>query len=275
MPPVIQELPRRLLERPATTLALGAILAVCAFQLWITPDNPPGFFRDEASMALDVSTLSTSLHDSNGALLPLYISTFEDYFSPVFVYTLAAVFRVTGPHAEVARGLSAVGILAAVLLLGLLAYRRTGDRTVGVVALVLAGTTPWLFEVGRLAFEVGFEPLVIVLLLLPSPGQALGSGSATLCLSGSRLGRSSTSTPPAACSDRSTPQPCSSSLAGRGCDGSYGLGDVCADALPHRRLRGPASRGAQRAIPRDDVHRRSGQPLSQILRIFSHTSSAT
>ncbi len=154
------------LGRPELLLAVGAILAVSAFHLWITPTNPPGFFRDEASISLNATTLSRSLRDEDGARLPLYFTSFHDYKSPVFVYTLAAVFRLTGPHAEVARGLAAVGMLAAVLLLGLLAYRRTGDGAVGIVALVLAGTTPWLFEVGRLAFEVAFEPLVLCLLLL-------------------------------------------------------------------------------------------------------------
>jgi hypothetical protein len=37
---------------------------------------------------------------------------------------------------------------------------------VAVATVVLAGTTPWLFELGRVAFEVAMEPLVIVLALL-------------------------------------------------------------------------------------------------------------
>ena len=147
-------------------IALAVVLAVAAFNLWITPSNPPGFLPDEASMSYNAYRLAHHLRDENGAVLPLYLSSFGDYKSPLFVYTLAAVFRVTGPRSEVARGLAAVGILAAVLLLGFLAYRQTAKRLVGLVVVVLAGLTPWLFEVGRAAYEVALEPLVICLFLL-------------------------------------------------------------------------------------------------------------
>ena len=144
----------------------GVVLAVVSLHLWIDPSNPPGFHRDEASIAYNASTISASLRDEHGGRLPLYIESFGDYKSPVFVYALAAVFRLTGPSSEVARGLGAVGVLAAVLLLGLLALRRTRDIRVAAAAVALGGFSPWLFELGRVAVEVTLEPLVFVVLLL-------------------------------------------------------------------------------------------------------------
>ena len=152
--------------RPAVLVGIGAVLAVVAFQLWITPSNPPGFHRDEAANAYNAYTLSTSLRDEDGALLPLYFRSFDDYKNPLYPYLLAAVFKITGPDAQVARGVSAVLVLAAVLLLGLLARRLTGSNLVAVVVVVLAGITPWLFELGRVALEVSTQPLLVVLLLL-------------------------------------------------------------------------------------------------------------
>ena len=145
---------------------MAVIAAVCAFQLWISNDNPPGFFRDEAALAYNAYTIEHDGRDEYGGSLPLYFSSFLDYKSPIFVYTLAGVFAVTGPDREVARGLAAVSMLAAVLLLGWLAYRLTGRGTVGVAIAALAGFTPWLFELGRVAFEVAMEPLLVVLVLL-------------------------------------------------------------------------------------------------------------
>jgi hypothetical protein len=156
---------RRLLT-PAALLVVGAALAVTAFHLWITPDNPPGFHRDEAALALNAYTLSTELRDEDGARLPLFFRSFDDYKSPVFPYVLAAVFKVTGPSQTAARGLSAVLVLAAVLLLGLLARRLSGDALVAAVVLLAAGLTPWLFELGRMAIEASTQPLLLVLLLL-------------------------------------------------------------------------------------------------------------
>jgi 4-amino-4-deoxy-L-arabinose transferase-like glycosyltransferase len=153
-------------QRPAVLLGVGAVLAIVAFQLWITPSNPPGYHRDEAALSYNAYSISTSLRDEDGAFLPLFFRSFGDYKSPLYPYVLAGVFRITGPEAEVARGLSAVLVLAAVLLLGLLAHRRTGSYPVAVIVVVLAGLTPWLFEVGRVALEVSIQPLLLTLLLL-------------------------------------------------------------------------------------------------------------
>jgi hypothetical protein len=157
---------RSIIDRPAVLVALAALLAVAAFHLWITPSNPPGYHRDEAALSLNAHTLATGLRDEDGALLPLFFRSFDDYKSPLYPYLLAAVFEVTGAHAQAARGLSAVLVLSAVLLLGLLARRLTRSWPVATVTVVLAGLTPWLFELGRLAIEATMMPVLVVLLLL-------------------------------------------------------------------------------------------------------------
>jgi 4-amino-4-deoxy-L-arabinose transferase-like glycosyltransferase len=156
----------RPLLAPAALLVVGAALAVTAFHLWITPDNPPGFHRDEAALALNAYTLSTGLRDEDGARAPLFFRSFDDYKSPVFPYTLAAVFKVTGPSQTAARAVSAVLVLAAILLLGLLAWRLSRDALVTALAVLAAGLTPWLFELGRMAIEASTQPLLLVALLL-------------------------------------------------------------------------------------------------------------
>ena len=157
---------RSLADRPALLLGLGAIMAVAAFHLWVTPSNPPGYHRDEAALSLNAYTLSTDLEDEDGARIPLFFRSFDDYKSPVYPYLLAGVFALTGPHEQGARTLSAVLVLASVLLLGLLARRLTSSWGVAAVVAVLAGLTPWLFELGRMAIEATTQPVLVVLLLL-------------------------------------------------------------------------------------------------------------
>lgn len=142
------------------------MLAVVAFQLWISPSNPPGYHRDEAALSLNAYTLSTSLRDEDGARVPLFFRSFDDYKSPIYPYLLAGVFRISGPGQSVARGLSAVLVLAAILLLGVLARRLSRSWGVAAIVVVLAGVTPWLFELGRMAIEATTQPLFVVLLLL-------------------------------------------------------------------------------------------------------------
>jgi hypothetical protein len=151
--------------RPALLLGLGAVFAVVAFQLWVTPTNPPGFHRDEAALSYNAYTIATTGRDEDGAVMPLFFRSYGDYKSPLYPYLLAGLFRITGPHKEVARGFSAVLGTLAVLLLGLLATRVTGRAVVGISVLVIAGLTPWLFELGRVAFEVATQPLLITALL--------------------------------------------------------------------------------------------------------------
>jgi hypothetical protein len=155
-----------LLRRPALLAALGVVLSVAVYQLWVTPTNPPGFHRDEASVAYNAYSLSRDLRDQDGGLLPLYIVSFEDYKSPLFVYLLAGVFRVADASTQVARQVAATVVLGAVLVVGLVAFRRTRSAAVAAAVIALAGLTPWLYEIGRVAFETAMEPLVIAVLLL-------------------------------------------------------------------------------------------------------------
>ena len=155
-----------MLARPGVLAGVAVVVGVAAFQLWLSPGNPPGFTRDEAALAYNAYTIGHQGRDEDGARFPLYFRSFDDYKSPVFVYALAGVFRVTGAHKEVARGFAAVCVLAAVLLLGWLAFRRTGRALVGLVIVVLAGCSPWLFDLGRVAYEVSMVPLFMCLALL-------------------------------------------------------------------------------------------------------------
>ena len=142
------------------------LLLIAVVFLHVDAKNPPGFYRDESAIAYNAYTLSTSLKDEYGARLPLFIRSFGDYKSPLYVYLLAAVFRITGPSTAAARTLSAVLGLAAVLVFYLLALAIAGRRVIAVAATALAGLSPWLFEISRLVFEVALEPVLIALFLL-------------------------------------------------------------------------------------------------------------
>lgn len=149
-------------------LAPAAAVCVLAFALYAVgvPDNPPGFYIDESSIAYNAHTVAQSGRDEHGEAWPLYFRAFGDYKNPTYVYLLAAVFRVTGPSVTAARLLSAsLGALAA-LLLGLLALRLTRCVEAGVVVACSALLTPWLYESSRLVFEVAAYPLACVLFLM-------------------------------------------------------------------------------------------------------------
>src|ERR1044071_9303336 len=101
------------------TLLPDAAVCVLAFALYAVdvPNNPPGFYIDESSIAYNALTVAQSGRNEQGEAWPLYFRAFGDYKNPTYVYLLAAVFRVTGPGSTAARMLSAaLGAAAAVLL---------------------------------------------------------------------------------------------------------------------------------------------------------------
>jgi 4-amino-4-deoxy-L-arabinose transferase-like glycosyltransferase len=148
-------------------LLLLAISILVAFAYFAgVPKNPPGFFIDEASIAYNAHTISQRGVDEHGQHLPLYFRAFGEYKSPVYIYALAAVYRFTGPSILAARLLSAVFGLIAAFLLGLLAFRITRRRAAGLIVFIVAGLTPWLFEISRLVFEVTLLPALLAFFLL-------------------------------------------------------------------------------------------------------------
>ncbi len=238
-------------------VAAGVVLAIASLHLWIDPSNPPGFHRDEASIAYNASTISTSLRDEHGGLLPLYIESFGDYKSPVFVYALAGLFRLTGPSSEVARGLGRGRRLLWQSCCS--ASRDTGERGTSAWRprwLRLEGCRPWLFELGRVAVEVTLEPLVMVVLLLVLEdasrrnrwgvvhGVAAGAVLASL---GVHIRRSTTARPLLAASLVVFARRGAAAMARRG------LGDVRHRADPLDRLCVPSSGRAQRTVQSHDI----------------------
>jgi 4-amino-4-deoxy-L-arabinose transferase-like glycosyltransferase len=150
---------------PARLVAAGAVVAVLAFQLWISPHNPPGFHHDEAAFALNAYTIAHHLRDQNGALLPIVLPSYGDYKTATFSYVLAPAILVLGAKDSTARIVAALFGIAAIAALGALAYRRAGPR-VGLAIVVLAGLTPWLFQLGRVAYDTSMFPLATALVFL-------------------------------------------------------------------------------------------------------------
>lgn len=144
-----------------------AFLVVTALLYFAGQDgNPPGFFLDESSIAYNALTIARHGVDEHGIAFPLFFRAFGEYKNPVYIYGLAAVFKVVPPGTLAARRFSAVCGLAAALVLGWLAWRITRRRSIALITYATALATPNLFEISRVTFEVALYPLVLALFLL-------------------------------------------------------------------------------------------------------------
>ncbi|MCA1593939.1 MAG: glycosyltransferase family 39 protein [Acidobacteria bacterium] len=154
-------------RRHRASLALVAVFALGIFLYTARlRHNPPGFFVDESSVAYNAYTISQTGRDEFGVKWPLFFRAFGDYKNPIYVYLLAALFKLFGPGIFTARLLSAVAGIMTATLLGLLAARISKRREVGLLVAATALLTPWLFEMSRVVLEVALYPLAVVLFLL-------------------------------------------------------------------------------------------------------------
>lgn len=159
---------KRYLLRYRKWLALFCLIGAFALYAANLHNNPPGSYLDESSIALNAHTVCQNGTSEYGNRWPLFFRAFGEYKSPVYIYLLAAVFKLSGPSITAARLLSATLGFITALLLGLLASRLSGSRKIGlfVIVAITAFLTPWLFEISRLVFEVALFPLTLVLFLL-------------------------------------------------------------------------------------------------------------
>jgi hypothetical protein len=88
------------------------------------------------------------------------------WVNPLTIYLLAIAFRFLPPSILVARMFAAFWMFAACLLLGVLAKRISGQLRIGIIVAAAALMTPWLFEVGRLAWDPHFSAFTVVVFLL-------------------------------------------------------------------------------------------------------------
>lgn len=166
-------------RRTAPTVArknLGTLLCVAGVALlfclytWDIPQNPRGFYLDESATAYDAYLVSRTGAVESGPRFPIlfqqYAVSNPTYVNPLTIYLLAIVFRFLPPSILVARTFAAFWMFAACLLLGVLAKRISGQRTIGIIVAATALLTPWFFEIGRLVFDAHLSAFTVVVFLL-------------------------------------------------------------------------------------------------------------
>ncbi len=154
---------------------IAALVLIPLYAVYVSglATNPPAFYIDEASVSYNAYTIYQRGEGEFGHPMPLYFPVFPlgppfnylGYVEPTQIYALAALHFIFSPSVELSRGLSATAMFLAGILLGFLAWRISDNRLIGIIVGATALLTPWLFEIGRLAFGAALYPLMIVLLL--------------------------------------------------------------------------------------------------------------
>jgi DNA-binding beta-propeller fold protein YncE len=161
-------------QRTRAVLLFLALILIYGYYVSGLTTNPPGFYIDEAAVSYNAYTVYTRGEGEFGDSMPLYFPIFPlapplnylGYIEPVQIYILAALHFIFPPGVYLSRGLSATAMFFTALVLGFLAFRISKRASIGVILGFIALITPWLLEMGRLAFGASLYPLSISLLLI-------------------------------------------------------------------------------------------------------------
>ena len=155
----------------AHQLLLGSLAVIFLYGLYISnlSTHPGGFYVDESCKAYNAYLIGTTGVAENGATFPLfyqcYTGMYTQWMSSPLMYLMAGMYTVVPPSILSARIFAAtIGFLAS-LLLGFLAFRISGCRSVGMVISLIALVTPWLFEISRFVHETVWQGFTVVLFL--------------------------------------------------------------------------------------------------------------
>lgn len=153
---------RRSLRRPATpsrvlvTVLAAASVAVAFLHYYRLASIPGGAFVDEVEVYWNALGIATDGRDAHGNAWPLFFQPFvapDDWKNPIMIYAVALAFRLFGPSMALARAVPSTFSLAAAALIGVLGWQLARNRWLAIGAFLTAAVTPWLFTVGRNAFE--------------------------------------------------------------------------------------------------------------------------
>jgi 4-amino-4-deoxy-L-arabinose transferase-like glycosyltransferase len=151
-------------------VCMAAVVLLFSLYTWGIRQNPPGFYLDESATAYNAYLVSQTGAGELGPRFPIlfqeYATSNSTYINPLTIYLLAITFRFLPPSILVARMFAAFWMFAACLLLGVLAKRISGQRTIGIIIAGTALLTPWFFEIGRLVWDAHFSAFTIVLFLV-------------------------------------------------------------------------------------------------------------
>ncbi|MDO8551528.1 MAG: glycosyltransferase family 39 protein [bacterium] len=139
------------------------ILLAGFLRLYNLPNNPPGFFADEASVGYNAYTILKTARDEHGNFLPVFFRAFGEYKNPVMIYSVVPSLAIFGLSETSVRLIpSAYGIIT-IFLLFLLSKKLFGPNIALPAAFFLA-ISPWHAHLSRVALE-GLSPFIFFAVL--------------------------------------------------------------------------------------------------------------
>lgn len=141
-----------LLKKISLIGILLIILVANGFRLYKLEDVPFGFHVDEMSSAVTIQCLATEGVDAYGNKYPVFSQDYGSYKPPTYIYPGVLWTKIFGYSIASFRGFTAF-----IFILGLpglfLLCRRLISARFGLIAVLLASVSPWLWIHSRIGYE--------------------------------------------------------------------------------------------------------------------------
>lgn len=141
------------------------LLGAAALRLWDLGENPPGFFCDEASFALEGRSVLKTGRDLTGEWFPWVFHAFGDGKSGVLAYPAGLSVSLFGVNEVAARLPVALFGIASVLVVYFLGMELFGAMA-GLAAAAVFAVAPWHVHLSRPGFDVMMEIFWLSVFLL-------------------------------------------------------------------------------------------------------------
>jgi 4-amino-4-deoxy-L-arabinose transferase-like glycosyltransferase len=141
--------------RDTGSLVIGLVLVAGCFFHFLNLDSlPMGFYVDESSIGYNAYLIANTGADEHGVRWPVFFEAFGEYKNPLYIYLLAALYKVLGFSEWTTRCLSALCWLVGTVCLYDLARSLFSNTTTRLYISITLAFTPWLFALSRVSFEV-------------------------------------------------------------------------------------------------------------------------
>ena len=140
-----------------------AIALVMVLHFVALGEAPPGTYIDESSIGYNAFSILHTGADEHGERLPLYFKAFGEYKNPIFIYSLVPLVQIFDLSTWTVRFAAALYGIGAAMFTGLLVKEAGLGRWGLGTGFILAASTPWLFCLSRVGFEVISFPFFLSL----------------------------------------------------------------------------------------------------------------
>jgi len=136
-------------------LLLAVLIFVLPFQ------SPPSFNADEAAFGYNAYSILKTGKDEYGNFLPARFKSFGDYKLPLYSYLSVPVIAVFGLTQSSVRLVAHLSGLLLIIMVFFLTYELFKNKTVALIAMLLAAVSPWIHLLANHAHEATLATLLI------------------------------------------------------------------------------------------------------------------